>query len=75
MVRIAEPKNVKLFEELGVLTAEECAARRTVMLTHYVGQVGNTRPYIVPIYCPYFVPCMPHRYAHPLRRPGGHASA
>jgi len=39
MARMTEPKNVKLFEEMGVLTKEECAARQTVMFNHYVGQV------------------------------------
>lgn len=37
--RYTVDKNVKLFEEMKVLTAEECAARQTVMLTHYVGTV------------------------------------
>ena len=30
--RFTEPKNVSLFEEMKVLTAEECAARQSVML-------------------------------------------
>lgn len=33
-----KPKNVALFEELGVLTSEECAARQTVLLNHYIGK-------------------------------------
>jgi len=37
--RITDPKNVKLFSGLGVLTAEECAARQTVSLEAYVGVV------------------------------------
>jgi glutamine synthetase len=37
--RFTEPKNVNLFEEMKVLTAEECGARRSVMLAHYTGQV------------------------------------
>ena len=37
--RYTEPKNVKLFESMKVLTAEECGARQSVMLNHYVGTV------------------------------------
>lgn len=37
--RYTVDKNVKLFEEMQVLSAEECAARQTVMLNHYVGTV------------------------------------
>jgi glutamine synthetase len=37
--RFTAPKNVKLFESLKVLTAEECAARQNVLLTHYIGTV------------------------------------
>ena len=32
-----KPKNLQLFEELGVLTSEECSARQTVLLNHYIG--------------------------------------
>merc|ERR1719247_2029293 len=39
MSRIADPKNIQLFSSMGVLSAEECAARRDVMLEHYVGTV------------------------------------
>lgn len=37
--RYTVDKNVKLFEEMQVLSAEECAARQTVMLNHYIGTV------------------------------------
>jgi glutamine synthetase len=37
--RFTEPKNIKLFEEMKIFTAEECTARQSVLLTHYVGQV------------------------------------
>jgi glutamine synthetase len=37
--RLTDPKNVNLFSTMGVLTAEECAARRNVMLEHYAGTV------------------------------------
>ena len=39
MRRITAPKNVKLFEEMKVLTKEECDARQTVLLQHYVGTI------------------------------------
>jgi glutamine synthetase len=39
MCRYTEPKNVALFEEMKVLSAEECAARQSVLLSHYVGSV------------------------------------
>lgn len=37
--RYTDPKNVKLFESLKVLTAAECAARQTINLDHYIGSV------------------------------------
>lgn len=37
--RITEPKNVELFKELGIMTAEECQARQVVMLNQYIGVV------------------------------------
>lgn len=39
IVRYTEPKNVELFNEVKVLSSEECAARQSVMLGHYVGTV------------------------------------
>jgi glutamine synthetase len=39
IARFTEPKNVKLFGDLGIFTPEECKARKTVMLNHYVGMV------------------------------------
>ena len=39
IVRFTNPKNVKLFSEMGVFSIEECAARQSVMLSHYVGLV------------------------------------
>merc|ERR1719262_1132461 len=39
MCRFTDPKNIKLFSSMGVLTAEECASRQTVLLEHYVGTV------------------------------------
>jgi glutamine synthetase len=37
--RFTEPKNIALFEELKVFTAEECNARQSALLNHYVGTV------------------------------------
>lgn len=37
--KLTSEKNVKLFSEMGVFTAKECDARRTVMFKHYLGQV------------------------------------
>lgn len=37
--KYTEPKNVALFEEMKVLSKEECEARQSVMLNHYVGSV------------------------------------
>jgi len=37
--RFTAPKNVALFESLGVFNAAECEARQTVLLSHYVGTV------------------------------------
>ena len=37
--RYTAPKNIALFEELKVLTSEECHARQSVHLNHYVGTV------------------------------------
>jgi glutamine synthetase len=39
MCRFTHPKNVALFEDLKVLTPQECAARQQVLLTHYSGTV------------------------------------
>jgi glutamine synthetase len=39
MVKVADPKNVEMFSSIGVLSADECAARRDIMLEHYIGTV------------------------------------
>jgi glutamine synthetase len=36
---LTAPKNIALFEKMGVLTAKECEARQTVLLEHYTGTV------------------------------------
>lgn len=37
--RIADPANIQLFSSMGVMSAEECASRRDVLLEHYAGTV------------------------------------
>eukprot|EP00629_Pelagomonadales_sp_RCC1024_P008252 CAMPEP_0119276054 /NCGR_PEP_ID=MMETSP1329-20130426/14769_1 /TAXON_ID=114041 /ORGANISM="Genus nov. species nov., Strain RCC1024" /LENGTH=701 /DNA_ID=CAMNT_0007276475 /DNA_START=32 /DNA_END=2137 /DNA_ORIENTATION=+ len=37
--RYTDPKNTALFESMGVLKPNECAARQAVLLDHYVGTV------------------------------------
>mmetsp|Transcript_8367 Transcript_8367/g.25991 ORF Transcript_8367/g.25991 Transcript_8367/m.25991 type:complete len:706 (+) Transcript_8367:56-2173(+) len=37
--RFSDPKNTALFDNLGVLSPDECASRQSVMLEHYVGTV------------------------------------
>lgn len=37
--RYTAPKNKALFQRLGVLSPEECEARKTVLLKHYIGMV------------------------------------
>lgn len=39
ITRITDPKNVALFEKMGVLTKEECEARQEILLNHYSGTV------------------------------------
>ena len=39
MKRFNDPKNVELFEKMGVFSGYECAARREVLLEHYTGIV------------------------------------
>jgi glutamine synthetase len=36
---LTSPKNVALFEKMGVLTAVECQARQDILLQHYIGTV------------------------------------
>jgi len=37
--RLTDPKNLELFESMGVLQPVECSARQTIFLEHYVGTV------------------------------------
>jgi glutamine synthetase len=37
--RITEPKNIAFFEEMKVLSPDECRARQVVMLNQYIGTV------------------------------------
>jgi glutamine synthetase len=37
--RMTDPKNVALFEKMGVLTGDECVARQDILHDHYTGTV------------------------------------
>jgi len=39
IARFTADKNVKLFEQMKIFTPEECAARQTILIDHYVGSV------------------------------------
>ena len=39
IAELTSDKNIELFESMGVLSAEECEARKQVMLEHYTGLV------------------------------------
>jgi glutamine synthetase len=39
IAQISTPKNVKLFEKMGVLTELECKSRQDIMHSHYMGQI------------------------------------
>jgi glutamine synthetase len=39
MQKISDPKNIKLFEDMKVMSQVECDARKNVMLDHYTGTV------------------------------------
>jgi len=39
MVRYTDPRNMALFEEMHVLSPQECVARQAVSLDHYIGTV------------------------------------
>lgn len=39
--RFTADKNFRLFEDMGIFTPEECRARQSVMLSQYIGVVGE----------------------------------
>lgn len=39
MTKYTVAKNVELFSKMGVLSADECASRQSVLLNHYIGTV------------------------------------
>jgi glutamine synthetase len=39
IARLSAPKNIELFEKMGVLTKEECLARQDILHDHYTGTV------------------------------------
>jgi glutamine synthetase len=59
-------KNVKLFEKMGVLTEEECNARQTVLLDHYVGTVEMEATCLVDMIQQHIIPSVKAAGVGPL---------
>ena len=57
MKRFNDTKNVELFEKMGVLTGEECEARRAVLLEHYVGTVEMEAKVMCDMIRQHVLPC------------------
>jgi len=60
--RMTEPKNVALFEELGVLSEVECQARQNVLLNEYIGVVEIESNCIVDLTHQYVLPAVEQVY-------------
>lgn len=58
MCRITAEKNVKLFEDLKILTSEECSARQSVMLNHYSGTVEIEANCMIDMIQQYIIPAV-----------------
>merc|ERR1719198_92440 len=56
MKRIADPKNVALFEKMKVLSAKECDARAEVMYDHYSGYVEIEAGAMVDMFTQHVIP-------------------
>jgi len=54
--QFTDPKNIDLFQSMGVLSVEECAARQTVMLEHYVGSVEIEAKCMIQMINQYVIP-------------------
>ena len=72
IARFTEPKNVALFKEMGVFTPEECKARKTVMLNHYVGMVEMEVQCMIDMIQQHILPSCKAAKVEPVRglRPG-----
>lgn len=56
MCRYTEPKNIQLFESLGILTKEDCAARQDALLNLYIGQVEVEAKCMIDMINQYVIP-------------------
>ena len=66
--RITEEKNVALFQELGILTKDECAARQIVMLNQYVGVVEMEAYTMIDMITQHIIPSVKAAGVGPLVR-------
>jgi len=64
--RLSEPKNVKLFSDMNVLSAEECDARQTVLLNQYVGYVEMEVQCLVDMISQHIIPSVKAAQVGPL---------
>lgn len=64
--RYTEPKNVQLFKDMKVFTEEECAARQSVMLNHYIGQVEIEANCLVDMMQQHIIPSVRNAGVGPL---------
>jgi len=56
--RFTVQKNVEIFQELNILTPEECAARKTILLRQYVGTVEIEAQVLVDMIQQHIIPAV-----------------
>ena len=66
--RFTEPKNVALFQNLKILTPEECQARENVMLAQYVGTVEIEANCLVDMFNQHIIPAVKTAGVGPLEQ-------
>jgi len=66
ITRYTAPKNTQLFSAMGVLSAEECAARQTILLEHYVGTVEIETSCLIDILNQHIIPSVKRAGVGPL---------
>mmetsp|Transcript_4324 Transcript_4324/g.6121 ORF Transcript_4324/g.6121 Transcript_4324/m.6121 type:complete len:714 (+) Transcript_4324:72-2213(+) len=64
--RYSDPKNTKLFADLGVLKPEECHARKSIMLEHYSGTVDIEAKTLVDMLNQHVIPSIKNAGVGPL---------
>jgi glutamine synthetase len=64
--RLTAPKNIALFEKMGVLTAEECFARQDVLHEHYTGTVEMEALTLVEMLYKHIIPSVKAAGSGPL---------